>query len=178
MAIGAVIGGAFEIGSQLIANGGNLKDIHWGKVAVATAVGGITAITGATLGAAISGVGNGIMERMSGIKSELKIVTSIVVGAGASLVGSGIGKIVEIVGGKMAVKSLAKKSPGVIKKTVLSKINVKSAHRNAIKDLSWAVSNYKELPSALLGRSIPQVFNSLGVGISGYGTMGAIYGFK
>lgn len=109
MAIGAVIGGAFEIGSQLLANGGSLRYIHWGKVAVATAVGGITAVTGVGLGAAISGIGNGIMEAMSGTKNINKIVTSVVVGAGASLVGSGTGKIVEKIGGKMAVKSLTKK---------------------------------------------------------------------
>ena len=52
------------------------------------------------------------------------------------------------------------------------------ADRNAIKNLSWAVKKYKNLPSALLGRNIPQAFNSFAVGIYGYGTMGAIYGFK
>ena len=78
----------------------------------------------------------------------------------------------------MAVKSLAKKSSGVIKKMVLSKISVKGADRNAIKNIFWAVNRYPNLPKALLGKNIPQTFNSFAVGISGYGTMGAIYGFK
>ena len=57
-------------------------------------------------------------------------------------------------------------------------MDVKGSDRNAIKNLSWAVENYKELPSALLGKNIPQLFNSISGGIFGYGTMGAIYGFN
>ena len=57
VAIGAVISEAFKVGAQLLANGGDVSSIHWGKVAVATAVGGITAETGPFLGAALSGTG-------------------------------------------------------------------------------------------------------------------------
>ena len=52
--------------------------------------------------------------------------------------------------------------------------------RNMIKNLSWAVSQgaYKKLGETLLGKAIPQAFNSFAVGVSGYGTMGALYGFR
>ena len=175
--IGAVIGAIFEFGSQVIANEG-IKDINLGKIAVAAVVGGVTALTGVTLGAIISGIGNGVMEIMSGIEDLVKIGTSMIVGVGASLIGTEVGTLCKKIGGKIAVNSLAKKNPGFIKKTVLSKINVKGCYRNKVKNLSWAVENYKNLPSLLIGKSIPQTFNSLAVGLSGYGTMGAIYGFK
>ena len=29
----------------------------------------------------------------------------------------------------------------------------------------------------LIGRTIPQIFNSVAVGVAGYGSMGAVYGF-
>ena len=37
---------------------------------------------------------------------------------------------------------------------------------------------YKKLGETLLGKAIPQAFNSFAVGVSGYGTMGALYGFR
>ena len=176
--IGAVVGAGFEIAAQLVANNGDFGSINWGKVGVATAVGGITTLTGPLLGAAISGAGNGAMEALSGTTSLSKVMTSIAVGAGASLIGTGVGEVTKKIGGKIVVKSLEKKGSTVIKNTVLSKISVKGTERNMVKNLTWAVKKYPKLPGALLGKNIPQTFNSLAVGISGYGTMGAIYGIK
>ena len=44
---------------------------------------------------------------------------------------------------------------------------------NAVKNLTWTLSQgaYKSLPSKLMGKNIPQLANSLTVGITGYGTM-------
>ena len=118
------------------------------------------------------------MEALSGTTSLSKVMTSIAVGAGASLIGTGVGEVTKKIGGKIVVKSLEKKGSTVIKNTVLSKISVKGTERNMVKNFTWAVKKYPKLPGALLGKNIPQTFNSLAVGISGYGTMGAIYGIK
>ena len=178
--IGAVLGGAFEIGAQLISNGGNFSDINWTKVGIATVVGGVTALCGPASGAIVSGVGNVAMELADGTTDVAKLGVSFAVGAGASVVGYGLGKAVQKIGGKIAVNSLSKKAPGQIKRVVNKVIDVAGRDRNRIKDLTWTLSQkaYSHLPDVLIGKSIPQIFNSIGVGVSGYGTMGAIYGFK
>ena len=53
-----------------------------------------------------------------------------------------------------------------------------SPDTNAIKNLVWTLSqdSYKHLPKALLGKTIPQFFNSIAAGASGYVIMGALYG--
>ena len=96
------------------------------------------------------------------------------------VLGSGIGTIAKKVGGKIAVKCLSKKSATQIKRIVTTTIDVAGKDRNMIKNLSWAVSQgaYKKLGETLLGKAIPQAFNSFAVGVSGYGTMGALYGFR
>ena len=177
---GALIGAAFEFGSQMISNGGNLSKINWAKVGIATAVGGVTALCGPISGALISGAGNVAMELAGGTTDVAKLGVSFAVGAGASLVGYGAGKVAQKIGGKIAVNNLAKKSPGQIKRVVNKVIDVAGRDRNKIKDLTWTMSQraYEHLPDALIGKTVPQVFNSTAVGVSGYGTMGAIYGFK
>ena len=62
---------------------------------------------------------------------------------------------------------------------VLSTIDVAGRDRNAIKNLSWTLNQkaYEHLPDALIGDTIPQIFNSFAAGITGYCTMGGIYGF-
>ena len=57
-------------------------------------------------------------------------------------------------------------------------IEVASSDRNKIKNLSWTCDQnaYKHLPEALLGDTIPQIFNSYATGISSYGAMGGLYG--
>ena len=173
---GAVIGGLFELCAQLIANEGDITDINWKKVGIATAVGGITAACGPVVGALISGAGNIAMELASGTTDLAKIGISFAVGFGASFAGYGVGKIAQKIGGKIAVNHLAKQGPGKIKSTITKLIDVAGKDRNKIKNLTWAVSNYPQIPKALIGKTIPQIFNSLAVGVSGYGTMGAIYG--
>lgn len=174
---GAVLGGLFELGAQLIANEGTIADINWKKVGIATAVGGITAACGPIAGALISGAGNVAMELASGTTELTKIGISFAVGFGASLVGYGAGKVAKKIGGKIAVKNLAKQGPGRIKSTITKLVDISGKDRNQIKNLTWAVSNYPQIPNELIGKTIPQIFNSLAVGASGYGTMGAIYGF-
>ena len=180
IAIGALVGGLFELGSQLISNDGDISDINWNKVAIATIVGGITAICGPVSGAIISGIGNVAMECVGGTSDATKLGASFLIGAGASMVGYGLGVLAKKVGGKIALNRLSKKTPGQIKQIVNKVIDVAGRDRNKVKNLSWAISQdaYKHLPYALVGKSIPQIFNSIGVGISGYGTMGVVYGFK
>lgn len=164
----------------MISNGGSFSEINWTKVGIATVVGGVTALCGPASGAIISGVGNVAMELAGGTTDAAKLGVSFIVGAGASVVGYGLGKAAQKIGGKMAVNSLSKKSPGQIKRVVNKVIDVAGRDRNKVKNLSWALSQsaYSHLPDALIGKTIPQVFNSIGVGVSGYGTMGAIYGFS
>ena len=180
--VGAAIGGAFEIGSQLIANGGDFTSINWAKVGVATAVGGITSACGPVAGALITGLGNAVIELIDqqekGNKDINKVIVSFGTGVISSLLGSGVGGLTKKVGGAIKLHNLSKKSPGFIKATVLDTIEVAGKHRNAIKNLSWAKKVYPQLPGALLGKTIPQAFNSTIVGLAGYGTMGAVYGFK
>ena len=178
VAIGAAIGGAFELTYQLVDNGGKLRDVNWGNVAIATAVGGATALTGAAWGTVISGVGNFSMSLIEEPGNFKKAFVVGVVGAGASLVGSGVGKIVKVVEGNIAVNSLMKKSRGVIKSTVTSKYNVKGTERNLVKNVSWLKENKKKIRLSLIGKNISQAFNSMSVGISGYGTMEVLYGAK
>ncbi len=177
---GALIGGAFELGAQLISNGGDFSEVNWTKVGIATVVGGATALCGPISGAAVSGAGNVAMELADGTTDVGKLATSFAVGVGSSLIGSGVGHAVKKIGGKVAMKSLSKKSPGQIKKIVNAAIDVAGSDRNKVKNLTWTTSQeaYKHLPDALVGKTVPQIFNSIAVGISGYGTMGAIYGFK
>ena len=180
--VGAAIGGAFEIGSQLIANGGDFTSINWAKVGVATAVGGITSACGPGAGALITGLGNAAIELIDqqekGNKDINKVIVSFGIGVVSSLLGSGVGELTKKVGGAIKLHNLSKKSPGFIKATVLDTIEVAGKHRNAIKNLSWAQKAYPQLSEALLGKTIPQAFNSTIVGLAGYGTMGAVYGFK
>ena len=120
------------------------------------------------------------MELTNETTDVAKLGVSFVIGAGASLVGYGAGKLAQKIGGKIAVNNLSKKSPGQIKRVVNKVIDVAGRDRNKIKDLAWTMSQkaYKHLPDVLIGKTVPQVFNSTAVGISGYGTMGVIYGFK
>lgn len=46
VAIGGILGGAFELGTQLISNWGNWSEINWGQVGIAALAGGLTAIGG------------------------------------------------------------------------------------------------------------------------------------
>ena len=82
-------------------------------------------------------------------------------------------KVSKKIGGKFKLSQLSKQSPATIKKVVNSIFNVPSSERNAVKNLTWTLSQeaYKSLPSKLMGKNIPQLANSLTVGITGYGTM-------
>ena len=181
---GAIIGGAFEIGSQLISNGGDFSEINWLKVGIATVVGGISAACGPIPGALVSGVGNATIDAITQMDEtgEIDFARTGVafgIGAASSLIGYGVGKIAGKVGGNIKINNLSKHSPGTIKKVVLSTIDVAGKDRNAIKNLSWTVAQkaYSHLPNELIGRTIPQIFNSISVGVAGYGSMGAVYGF-
>lgn len=50
--------------------------------------------------------------------------------------------------------------------------------RNLVKNASWLKKHRKEIRASLIGPNIPQLFNSMATGLSGYGTMEAIYGAK
>ena len=83
---------------------------------------------------------------MSGERNIENLVVSGITGAASSLVGSGVGKLVEKVGGKVATKVLSKMSKAKLKTTVTSLIStIKGAERNAIKNVSYLVSNYSDI---------------------------------
>ncbi len=173
--IGALIGGAFELGSQLISNGGDFSSVNWEKVGVATVVGGATALCGPVAGAIVSGAGNVAMKAIDGETDIVKLGTAFAVGTGSSLIGYGAGKLAQKIGGNIAIKNLAKKSPGQIKRTITSTIEVAGRDRNAIINISWTLSRaaYEYLPTALVGKVIPRVFNSIIGGVTNYGAMSA-----
>ncbi len=176
--IGAVISGVFELGSQLLDNGGNFKDVNWKRVGIATAVGGITAGCSFGIGVAVSGVGNVAMDLASGEKNPKKIASNALKSVAESFVGAGASKIVKKIGGKIAVNALSKKSPGAIKETVTKCVKVAGKYRNSVKDLSWAVNKYKDLPEKLLGKAIPQFFDSMASGVFNFAIEGVEYGIE
>lgn len=173
--IGAVIGGLFEFVYQLIQSKGDLSQINLAKIGVAIAVGGITAACGPIVGALITGVGNVAMEMLGGTTDIWKLSASFGVGVLASFIGFGIGKAVTKIGGKIKINKLSLKSSNSIKKTILRTIEVSGRDRNSIKNIVWAKTNYGLLSDELIGKNIPQAFNSTFVGISSYGAMGLIY---
>lgn len=89
-----------------------------------------------------------------------------------------MGTAAKKLGGEIALNSLSKKAPGTIKKVVTELIDVAGKDRNAIKNLTWAVQQnaYKNLPDLLIGKTIPQIFNSIAGCCFGYGTTGVING--
>ena len=67
--IGAALGGIFELGSQLISNGGDFSEVNWGKVGLATISGGLSTGFGGYLAPAIiSGLTNVGMDMIDGEK--------------------------------------------------------------------------------------------------------------
>lgn len=61
-------------------------------------VGGVTALCGPVSGAIITGIGSGLMEVAEGETNPEKIVVSMAVGAGSSLLGSAAGKLTQKIG--------------------------------------------------------------------------------
>ncbi len=139
---GAAIGGLFELGNQLI----NGENVDLARIGVAALAGGVTAAVGNVAGAAISGVANAALDAMNGERDFSKLVVSGFVGAGTSLVGAGVGKAVQKVGGKVAMKVLGKMPKGKLKATVTNLIpEIKGTERNAIKSISYLTSKYPKV---------------------------------
>lgn len=101
---GGIVGGIIELGTQLIANGGDFSDISWGKVALSTFTGALTAAVGPLAGTIISGASSVGMDAIDGnIDSLDDAITSFFMGTASALASYGIGTAV----GK-ATKSLTK----------------------------------------------------------------------
>ena len=160
--IGAVLGAAFELGSQLHDNGGDLSSVNWTKVGIATAVGGASAACGPFVGAIISGVGNCLMAQQDGVKDKGEMRAAFIIGFGSSLIGAGIGECVTKIGGAIAIKQLSQQSGGTIKKVVTKAVEVAGADRNLIKKATSEAFKKcsNEVGRILIGKAIPQVFNS------------------
>ncbi|MBQ8767779.1 MAG: RHS repeat-associated core domain-containing protein [Clostridia bacterium] len=172
---GAAIGGLFELGGQLLSG----EEVNWAKVGVATLTSGITVASGPFIGALISGATNVILDVMSGETNVKKLAISGTIGAGASLLGSGIGKIVERVGGKVATKVLSKMSKSNLKKVVTSlESGIKGVERNMIKNISFLTSNYPNIGkqyfmNSQLGKLFTTAIEQISEGLAG---IGANYG--
>lgn len=172
---GAVIGGIFELGSQILSG----EEINLARVGVATLAGGVTAAVGPLVGAAISGAANITLDMMNGERDIKKLAVSGIIGAGASLAGSGIGKVVEKTGGKVATKVLSKMSKTNLKKVVTNlEPAIKGAKRNMIKNISYLSSEYPNIGtryfmSTHLGRTLTTSIGQIAEGFTG---IGANYG--
>jgi hypothetical protein len=136
-------------------------------------LGGASAALGPFSGALISGAGNSLMGAIDGTTNLKKLGTDFMIGAAASLVGSGIGKAAEKIGGKIAIKSLSKLSKTQLKSKIISKIpNLKGAQRNSIKSIAYLANNYSD---KLIGKTMPQIFNSSTGSALGYGLQRLLY---
>ena len=172
---GAAIGGLFELGSQLLSG----EKVNWAKVGVATLAGGVTAAVGPFAGALISGATNIALDVMSGERDIKKLAVSGITGAGASLLGSGVGKVTEKIGGKIATKVLSKMPKVKLKTTVTNLVpTIKGAERNAIKSMSYLTSKYPTIGtqyfmSSHFGRTLT---TSIGQVAEGFAGCGANYG--
>ena len=154
---GAAISGVGEISSQLI-SGASFDEINWSKVGIATLSGGITSACGPLMGAFISGTTNLLVDVIDGERDGGNLAKSFVAGAGASAIGSGAGKIVEKIGGKIAVNQLSKASSRKIKTTINSLYDIKGSKCNLVKNVSDFASKNSDLGSKLLGETIPTAF--------------------
>lgn len=159
--IGALIGGIAEAASQLIESKGDFSKLRWEKIGVSTLAGAATAALGPFAGAAVSATANVALSVMDGKREPLDLIKSAAIGAGASLIGAGAGKIVSKIGSKLATHSLSKLSGSALKKTVNSMYNVTGAMRNATKDIGFVTKNFTDIGSRMFGKSVPQAFNSL-----------------
>ncbi len=169
---GAAIGGLFELGSQLLAG----EEVNWSKVGVAALAGGVTAAVGPLAGAAISGAANMALDYMGGERNIKKLAISGAIGAGASLIGSGVGKAVEKIGGKVATTTLSKMPKVKLKATITSiKPTIKGTERNAIKSMSYLTNKYPTIGtdyflSSHFGRTTVTSFGQVTEGLFGGGT--------
>ncbi len=144
---GAVIGGGLELAGQLL-SGKSITDVNWAKVGVSAVSGGVTAAVGPVLGATISGATNIALDVIDGERDIKKLAVSGAIGVGASLVGAGVGKVVEKAGGKAATRALSKMPKAKLKAKVTSLVpTIKSTERNAIKNISYLISKYKDIGS-------------------------------
>jgi RHS repeat-associated protein len=169
IAAGFIIGGIFELGAQLISNGGNLQNVNWGKIGVAAATGAVTAALGPIAGAIVSGTSNVILDSMDGVADPEKLLASFTIGAVSSIAGYGAAKAVQKIGGNMAIKSLSKLPKAKIKMKVGKLYGLKGSELNRIKDISYLTRRYSDIGEKLLGKTIPQVVNSNVGGATGFG---------
>ena len=140
------------------------SSVDWLQVGTAALVGGATMLTSAKVASAvISGIGSAAIEIVGGNRNIADIATAAAIGAGASLIGSGVSCISTKQLGREAIDSLSKQGSTQIKNTINSAINVAGKDRNTIKNISWTISHntYKVLPKALVGKTTPGVISSM-----------------
>jgi hypothetical protein len=75
------------------------------------------------------------------------LTVSGVVGAGVSLIGSGAGKVVERVGGKLLAPNMLSKLSKTKLKSVVTNLEpvIKGTERNKIKNISYLIGTYKDI---------------------------------
>ena len=166
--IGAAISGIFELGSQLISNGGDFSEVNWGKVIYQTAKGGITAACGIVGSAAISAVMTLAESAIEGETDPAKMLFDVGIDIASSMVGTGVGWAFEKIAGKYLINNLAKKAPAQIKKIVNKTIKVAGKDRNMVGNLAYALEKYPKLSKELVNKSVTQVFNSMSSNTFGY----------
>lgn len=137
---------------------------------VATLSGGLTAAVGLVAGVIISGATN-VARIMDGERSVGKLAVSFGLGAGTSLIGSGVNKVVEKVDGNIAIKQLSKLSKRKLKMKIGGIYdNIKGYESNAIKSIDYLMGadRFEYLGSRLLGKTIPTLFSGVfegGIGL-------------
>ena len=90
-------------------------------------------------------------------------------------VGSGVGKVVEKIGGKLALKTLGNMSKTKLKMTVLNlEPAIKGGERNAIKNISYLANKYSDIGkkyfmSTQLGKTLTTSIEQIVEGTLGVG---------
>ncbi len=131
---GAVIGGAIELGSQLLSG----EKVNWLKVGIEFVSGGAQAALGPVGGTIVGVIADVATDGIDGkINSGLDLACSIGDSVVLSIAGHGLGTAIKKIGGKIAVKTLSKTSKTNIKKVVnkLMPDLIDGSRRNSVKNL-------------------------------------------
>ena len=115
------------------------------------------------------------LDALSGEKDPINLIVSGAIGAGSSLVGAGVGKVVDKIGGKLATKALGNMSKTKLKSIVTGlDTTIKGIERNKIKSMSYLTTNHKDIGlryfmSTKIGKTISTAMGQIAEGVSGLG---------
>lgn len=171
VALGGVIGGAFELGSQLIDNGGDFSSVNWLQVGIAVMDGALSVVTGPEFSWIISGASSCAIEFAGGERDPAKLTETAIIGSTASLIGSSASYISELRGTTKAFNSLSMQSKTQQKKIINSAMNIPGNQRNAFKrmNLTNCNNNYvRKIGNNLVNKKICTACGTTASGTFGF----------